>query len=58
MRAVAAHDPVSEVAGVLPKEIADRIIEALKPVDPHRVILFGSYAWGVPGMGGEVNRVI
>lgn len=33
---------------MLPKEISDQIIEALKPVDPYRVILFGSYAWGVP----------
>jgi len=24
------------------------IIECLKPIDPARVILFGSYAWGDP----------
>ena len=38
----------AEVASVLSKELADKIVEALKPIDPYRVILFGSHAWGEP----------
>ncbi len=30
----------------LPAEIKNKIIEALKPLDPEKVILFGSYAYG------------
>mgnify|MGYP000851236776 CR=1 FL=1 len=43
---------------MLPKEISDQIIEALKPVDPYRVILFGSYAWGVPEKESDIDLYI
>jgi predicted nucleotidyltransferase len=43
---------------MLPKEISDQIIEALKPVDPYRVILFGSYAWGIPEKESDIDLYI
>jgi predicted nucleotidyltransferase len=34
------------------REVTDRIIAALAPV---RVVLFGSYAWGVPGSDSDLD---
>jgi uncharacterized protein len=42
----------------LPEDIKNRIIEALKPIDPFRVILFGSYAWGEPGRDSDIDLYV
>ncbi len=42
----------------LPDEIKNQIIEALKPLDPERVILFGSYAYGNPNKDSDIDLYI
>ena len=42
----------------LPEELKNRIIKALKPIDPYRVILFGSYAWGEPSRDSDIDLYI
>lgn len=32
-----------------------KIIERLKPIDPEKVILFGSYAWGTPDENSDID---
>ena len=39
----------------LDEKVKNQIIEALKPLDPERVILFGSYAWGNPDKDSEID---
>ncbi len=39
-------------------DIRNRIIQALKPVDPYRVILFGSYARGNPGKNSDIDLYV
>lgn len=36
------------------RDIADR----LRTINPHRVILFGSYAWGVPHADSDIDLVV
>ena len=43
---------------MLSKELADKIVEALKPIDPYRVILFGSHAWGEPKEGSDIDLYV
>ena len=31
------------------------IIESLKPLDPHKIILFGSYAYGTPNENSDID---
>jgi predicted nucleotidyltransferase len=35
--------------------ILEEIVERLRPLDPDRIILFGSYAWGVPGPDSDLD---
>ncbi len=41
----------------LSAEIKNQIIESLKPLDPFKVILFGSYAWGEPTKDSDIDIV-
>jgi len=34
------------------------IIGRLRTIKPHRVILFGSYAWGVPHADSDIDLVV
>ncbi len=38
--------------------LKNRIIECLKPIDPARVILFGSYAWGKPSKDSDIDLYV
>jgi len=42
----------------LSDELRDRISEALRPLDPEKVILFGSYAWGQPTEDSDIDLVV
>jgi uncharacterized protein len=42
----------------LPDEIKNQIIEALKPLDPEKIILFGSYAYGNPHKDSDIDLYI
>jgi len=37
------------------KNIKDEIIEKLKPLNPDKVILFGSYAYGTPTQDSDID---
>ncbi|PIP40921.1 MAG: DNA polymerase subunit beta [Desulfobacterales bacterium CG23_combo_of_CG06-09_8_20_14_all_51_8] len=39
-------------------KIKNRIIECLKPIEPARVILFGSYAWGNPDKDSDIDLYV
>ena len=42
----------------LSDELRDRISEALRPLDPEKVILFGSFAWGQPTEDSDIDLVV
>lgn len=42
----------------LPKDIQKQIIDKLKPIDPEKVILFGSYAYGTPGQDSDIDILV
>ncbi len=42
----------------LPDNIRTEIIEALKNMDPEKVILFGSYAWGNPDSDSDIDLYV
>jgi predicted nucleotidyltransferase len=42
----------------LPYQLINEIISQLKPLDPDKVILFGSYAWGVPDNESDIDLFI
>ena len=42
----------------LSDEIKNQIIEALKPLDPEKIILFGSYAYGNPRKDSDIDLYI
>ncbi len=42
----------------LADELKNRISKALKPSNPERVILFGSYAWGHPTEDSDVDLYV
>ena len=42
----------------LPGTVRNEIIDAMKNVDPERVILFGSYAWGEPDENSDIDLYI
>jgi uncharacterized protein len=42
----------------LPGELRDRIVAALKPLHPEKVILFGSYAWGRPTEDSDIDLYV
>jgi predicted nucleotidyltransferase len=37
------------------EEIKDEIVEALKPLKPDKIILFGSYAYGKPDKDSDID---
>lgn len=42
----------------LSDELRDRISEALRPLHPEKVILFGSYAWGRPTEDSDIDLYV
>lgn len=40
------------------KELESRIVDRLKPLDPEKVILFGSYASGKPGEDSDIDLYV
>ena len=42
----------------LPEKVKKQIIEALKPLEPEKVILFGSYAYGKPNENSDIDLYI
>jgi uncharacterized protein len=43
---------------MLPETIKNELIDSLKPIHPVLVILFGSYAWGIPGPDSDIDLYI
>lgn len=43
---------------MLSESVKNEIIDSLKPVDPFLVILFGSYAWGMPGPDSDIDLYV
>jgi predicted nucleotidyltransferase len=43
---------------MLPESIKNEIIENLRPLNPEKVILFGSYAYGSPTNESDVDLYI
>ena len=42
----------------LSEELETRIIDALAPLHPEKVILFGSYAWGEPTEDSDIDLYV
>ena len=42
----------------LSDELRNQISEALKPLHPEKVILFGSYAWGQPAEDSDIDLYV
>ncbi len=42
----------------LDKKLKKLIIDALKPLSPDRIILFGSYAYGTPSADSDVDLLV
>lgn len=40
------------------EELKPQIIEILKPLNPDKIILFGSYAYGVPNENSDIDLFI
>lgn len=36
-------------------EVKNQIIEALKPLNPEKIILFGSFAYGIPNEDSDID---
>jgi predicted nucleotidyltransferase len=49
---------MAEGAMKLSDELRSRISEALKPLQPETVILFGSYAWGQPTEDSDIDLYV
>jgi predicted nucleotidyltransferase len=49
---------MSKDAMKLSDELRSQISEALKPVHPEKVILFGSYAWGQPTEDSDIDLYV
>jgi predicted nucleotidyltransferase len=43
---------------VVDEKLKSEIIEQLRPLDPYKVVLFGSYAWGEPDENSDVDLYI
>lgn len=43
---------------MLPENIKNAIVNTLKPIDPDKVILFGSYAYGKPLRESDIDLLI
>jgi predicted nucleotidyltransferase len=42
----------------LDENLKNQIIERLKPLNPERIILFGSYAYGQPHMDSDIDLIV
>jgi len=40
------------------QELKDEIIKRLKPLNPYKIILFGSYAYGTPTKNSDIDLYI
>jgi len=40
------------------QELKDEIIKRLKPLNPYKIILFGSYAYGTPSKNSDIDLYI
>jgi len=40
------------------EELKHEIVERLKPLDPEKVILFGSYAYGTPNEDSDIDLYV
>lgn len=40
------------------EKVKDEIVERLKPLDPDKVILFGSYAYGTPNEDSDIDLYV
>ncbi len=43
---------------MLPGDVKHKIIEALKSLDPEKIILFGSHAYGDPGKESDIDLFV
>jgi len=43
---------------VISNELKNEIIEFLKPLNPHKIILFGSHAYGKPGKDSDIDLYV
>ncbi len=43
---------------MLAESIKNEIIEFLRPIDPEKVILFGSFAYGIPNIDSDIDLYI
>jgi predicted nucleotidyltransferase len=43
---------------MLIESLKSEIINALQPINPERVILFGSYAWGTPHENSDIDLYV
>lgn len=41
----------------LPDELRYQIVSSLQPLDPYKIILFGSYAYGQPNRDSDIDLV-
>ncbi len=42
----------------LEEDIKNQLVERLKPLNPERVILFGSYAYGQPSRDSDIDLIV
>ena len=40
------------------EEVKKEIIEKLKPLNPEKIILFGSYAYGTPDANSDIDLIV
>ena len=40
------------------EKLKDEIVERLKPLDPDKIILFGSYAYGTPNEDSDIDLYV
>ena len=43
---------------MLPGDVKHKIVEALKSLDPEKIILFGSHAYGDPGEESDIDLFV
>lgn len=40
------------------EELKKEIVQSLKPLNPHKIILFGSYAYGTPKQDSDIDLYV
>lgn len=43
---------------MLTEDLKEQLVERLKAIDPHKIILFGSYAYGTPTQESDVDLLV